>query len=168
MEQEVGLARRISDQLAQRVTMEQIGVNHVAANGNGGEHVAAIKAKEWTAEEREVRRKNALASNQAQHLHPGVYVENWTDEEIALLGQFPDTQVARQTERTVEAVRCKRVKLGLSNPTTTHWNAEGIALLGTMPDTEVAMRLGRSVGSITQKRCKLGIPTARDGRPVLC
>jgi hypothetical protein len=129
-----------------------------AAAAEGAE---AIKAKEWTDEEREARRRNALANDQAQHFRAAVHEETWTEEEITLLGQLPDAKIARKIGRTVSAVRQKREELGRPNPTTTRWNAEGLALLGTMPDDEVAKRLGRSVASITQKRCKLGIPCVR-------
>jgi hypothetical protein len=43
MELEIGLVRKISDQLAQRVTVEEIGVDHVAADANGGEH----RSQDW-------------------------------------------------------------------------------------------------------------------------
>jgi hypothetical protein len=132
-----------------------------AAAAEGAE---AIKAKEWTAEERDAQRQRALDNDQQRHLRAAVREDTWTAEEIALLGQSPDAEVARRTGRTTDAVRQKREDLGRPNPTTTHWNAEGIALLGAMPDDEVAKRLGRSVASVTQKRCKLGIPTAFDGR----
>jgi hypothetical protein len=116
------------------------------------------KTREFTEAERDAKRRIALNNDLQRHLRAAVHEETWTVEEVALLGQLPDAEVARQTGRTTEAVRVKRVRLGLPNPTTTHWNAEGITLLGTMPDAEVARRLGRPLHSVVQKRWKLGIP----------
>ncbi len=129
-----------------------------AAAADGAE---AIKAREWSEEEREVRRENALKNNLAQHLRMAYRDENWTGEEIALLGQLPDTKVARKTGRTQSAVRQKREELGIPNPTSWRWTAEELAFLGTIPDAEVARMLGRSEHSVTQKRWKLGIPCVR-------
>jgi hypothetical protein len=125
---------------------------------------AAMQAREFTKPDREVKRRLAIDNDLQRHLRAVVREETWTEDEIALLGQLSEAVVAKKIGRTAEAVRLKRVKLGLSNPTTTHWNAEEIALLGTMPDEDVAKRLGQSVASVTQKRCKLGIPTMFDGR----
>jgi hypothetical protein len=122
---------------------------------------AAIQARDFTEAERDAKRRIAIDKDLQRHLRAVLREETWTEEEIALSGQLPDAEVARKIGRTAEAVRLKRGKLGLPNPTTTHWNAEGIALLGAMPDDEVAKRLGRSVGSVTQKRCKLGISCVR-------
>jgi hypothetical protein len=124
----------------------------------------AMQARDFTSAEREAKRRLAIDNDLQRHLRAAVHEATWTVEEVALLGQLPDAEVARRTGRTTEAVRQKRERLGLSNPTATHWNAEEIALLGTMPDAEVARRLGRSLGSVTQKRCKLGIPNPLDGR----
>jgi hypothetical protein len=129
-----------------------------AAAADGAE---AVKQKEWTAEERDAKRRLALANNHARHLRGVVREDTWTAEEIALLGQLPDAVVARKIHRTVSAVSQKRERLGLPNPTTSHWNAEGITLLGTMPDDEVAKRLGRSVAWVTMKRWTLEIPCCR-------
>jgi hypothetical protein len=117
-----------------------------------------------TQSERDAKRQIAIDNDLQRHLRAVVLEETWTIEEIGLLGQLPDSEVARKIRRTVEAVRLKREELGRPNPTTTHWNAEATSLLGTMPDDEVAERLDRWVGSVTQKRCKLGIPTAFDSR----
>jgi hypothetical protein len=121
----------------------------------------AIKAKEWTAEEREVRRQNALKNELAQYLRNAPREESWTGEEIALLGRMPDTKVGRKTGRTQSAVRQKREELGIPNPTLWRWTAEELALLGTIPDAELARMLGRSEHSVTQKRWKLGLTCVR-------
>jgi hypothetical protein len=39
----------------------------------------------------------------------------WTADQLSLLGNMPDAQVARRTGRTVSAVRIKRQKLGIPN-----------------------------------------------------
>jgi hypothetical protein len=106
---------------------------------------AAMQAREFTQAERDVKRQLAIDNDLQRHLRAAVREDTWTAEEIALLGQLPDAEVARKIGRTVEAVRLKRMKLGLSNPTTMHWTAEESALLGTMPDDAAANRLGRSV-----------------------
>jgi hypothetical protein len=128
------------------------------------EGAKVIKTREWTEEECEVRRQNALKNDLAQHLRTAHREDTWTQEEIALLGQLPDAKIARRTRRTPSAVRQKREELDILNPTSWHWSAEELALLGTIADTEIAKRLGRSALSVTQKRCKLGIPTPHDGR----
>jgi hypothetical protein len=121
----------------------------------------AIKAKEWTAEEREVRRQIALKNELAKHLRTAYCEETWTKKEIDLLGMPPDTKVARKTGRTHDAVRQKREELGIPNPTSWRWRVEELALLGTRTDAEVARMLGRSEQSVTQKRWKLGVPCVR-------
>jgi hypothetical protein len=122
---------------------------------------AVVRTREFTQAEREAKRRLAIDNDLQRHLRAVVREDIWTEEEIALLGQLPDAKIARKIRRTVEAVRRKRGKLGLANPTTTHWTAEEIALLGTMFDDEVANRLGRSAASVTQKRWKLGISCVR-------
>jgi hypothetical protein len=116
-----------------------------AAAEKGG---AATQGREFTQVERDAQRQRAIDNDLQRHLRGLVREDTWTEEEIALLGQLPDAVVARKIRRTVEAVRLKRGKLSLANPTTTHWTAEGIALPGVMPDTEVAKCLGRSAGSV--------------------
>jgi hypothetical protein len=123
-----------------------------------------IQAREFTQAERDAKRRIAIDKDLQRHLRAAIREDTWTEEEIALLGQVPDTEVERRTGRTAEAVRQKREELGRPHPTTTHWTAEGIALLGILADAQVAKRLGKSPSSVTQKRCKLGIPTACDGR----
>ncbi|HKI32353.1 MAG TPA: hypothetical protein VKA46_10830 [Gemmataceae bacterium] len=125
-----------------------------AAAEKGAEEV---KAREWTEEERERRRRNTVENDLGRHLVTGYHGPLWTREDIALLGTVPDKEIARRTERTVEAVRQKREQLGIPNPAGNRWTAEAVALLGTLPDREVARLLGRSLQSVTQKRCKLRV-----------
>jgi hypothetical protein len=70
----------------------------------------------------------ALDGDKQRFLRAAVRVDTWTEEELAVLGQLPDAEVARKVRRTVSAVRQKREELGRPNPMTTHWNAEEIAL----------------------------------------
>ncbi len=88
----------------------------------------------------------------------------WTPDDIALLGTLPDTEVARRTGRTVNAVRLKREELGIPNQAGNRWRPEDITLLGRLPDREVARSLGRPLHAVTQKRCKLGIPRCENRR----
>ena len=124
----------------------------------------AIKEHEWTEEERERCRQINAEKGLVQNLVLGYHGPLWTPKDIALLGMVPDEDVARQTGRTVEAVRQKREELGIPNPAGNRWRDEDIALLGTLPDREVARLLGRSLQSVTQKRIKLGIANPFDGR----
>jgi hypothetical protein len=129
-----------------------------AATERGAE---AIKAREWTEEDREQRRRNAIENDLGRYLITGYHGPLWTTEEIASLGTAPDGDVARRIGRTANAVRIMRERLGIPRPVGGRWTAEAVALLGKLPDGEVAPRLGRSLSSVTQKRCKLGIPPRR-------
>ena len=72
----------------------------------------AIKRKEFTAEEREVKRQLSIRLNTARHLKPGYHGRWWTKRELAVLGQVPDDAAARQTGRSVNANRQRRELLG--------------------------------------------------------
>ena len=133
----------------------------LAAAEKGAE---AVKAREWTEEERERCRRVNAEKGLAAHLVLGYHGPLWAPEDMSLLGTMPDEEVARRTGRTAGAVRQKREELGIPNPAGNRWTAEGIALLGMLPDREVARRLGRSLQSVTQKRIKLGIGNPFDGR----
>jgi hypothetical protein len=110
----------------------------------------AVKERQWTEEERERCRQVNTEKGLAQNLVTGYHGPLWAPEDIALLGMVADEDVARQTSRTVEAVRQKREEMGIQNSAGNRWRPEEIALLGTMPDREVARRLGRSLQSVTQ------------------
>jgi hypothetical protein len=124
----------------------------------------AMKARAWTDEERERRRQVNAERGLAANLITGYHGPLWAAEDIALLGQVADAELARRTGRTVGAVRQKREELGIPNPAANRWREDELALLGTLPDREVARRLGRSLQSVTQKRTKLGILNPFDGR----
>jgi hypothetical protein len=72
--------------------------------------------------------------------------------------------VAALTGRCENAVRVKRCKLGIPNPSGPGWTAEELDLLGSAPDAEVAARIGRTAGAVTLKRYRLDIPTFCDRR----
>jgi hypothetical protein len=133
----------------------------LAAGRQGAE---AVRAHEWTEDERDRRRHVNAQKGLAANLILGFHGDWWTPEEIVLLGTVPDGRVARRTRRTVNAVRQKRQELGLPNLAGSRWADDELALLGTLPDREVARRLGRSLQSVTQKRCRLGIPNPSYGR----
>jgi hypothetical protein len=68
-----------------------------------------------TDEECDARSRRTLELNLARYLQTGYHGHRWTDAEMALLGMIPDAEVARQVNRTVDAVRQKRQELGLPN-----------------------------------------------------
>jgi hypothetical protein len=62
-------------------------------------------------EQVERRRRTAHEMNLGSFLRKGSYGPWWTKAEESLLKQFPDEEVARRTERSVDAVRQKREAL---------------------------------------------------------
>jgi hypothetical protein len=92
----------------------------------------------------------------------------WPAAHLSLLEKLTDAEVAARTGRGANAVRVKRTKLGIPNPSSAGWTAEELAPLGTAPDAKVAERIGRSEGAVTLKRCRLGIPTCCDRRRDHC
>jgi hypothetical protein len=48
---------------------------------------------------------------------------------LRLLGKMPDAEVAARTGRSENAVRVKRTKLGIPNPSGPGWTVEELALL---------------------------------------
>ncbi len=118
----------------------------------------AIKAKEWSQEERDAITQRNKQRNSAASLSPGYHGEWWSDEELALLGNLPDEEIAELTGRTVDAVRRQRTLRGIKNPFSGGWTAEELALLGTASDEDVGKRIGRSKQACDQKRFALGIP----------
>lgn len=75
---------------------------------------AAMKAREWTEAEREEYRQRANRLNLGRNLQPGYHGQWWTTTELELLGTLPDDVPAEQTGRTVNAVRIKRVRRGIT------------------------------------------------------
>jgi hypothetical protein len=83
----------------------------------------------------------------------------WTRREIEQLGRRPDREVAEALGRSLNAVRLRRIRLGIPNrPPARHvWTPEQIALLGAMTDRELAEKIHRPVKSVTLKRQSLKI-----------
>jgi len=73
-----------------------------------------MQAHEFTKAEREVKRRNALARDQGQHLIPGYHGHWWMAEDLALLGTMPDAELARLLGRTETAVRVRRTRRGIA------------------------------------------------------
>jgi hypothetical protein len=65
----------------------------------------------------ERRRRTAREKHLAQYLRLGYHGPRWTKGDLALLGALTDDEVARRTGRTRDAVRQRREKRGLPNPT---------------------------------------------------
>jgi hypothetical protein len=75
----------------------------------------AVKAREFSEEEREHQRQQTIASGRNKLITPGYNLGPWwKEEEIALLGVVSDEEVAKQTGRSVDAVRRKRNLLGIA------------------------------------------------------
>lgn len=74
-----------------------------------------MKLRDWTDEEREARREQALRLDLGQFIGPGNFAPLWTREELALLGTMPDCEVSKLTDRTENGVRQKRQERGTPN-----------------------------------------------------
>jgi hypothetical protein len=72
---------------------------------------AAMKSKEWTAEE--LDRKSKLSRRLGLRPTGRWAVGGWTDEQRALLGTDDDGVIAARIGRTKGAVRAKRAALGI-------------------------------------------------------
>jgi hypothetical protein len=77
---------------------------------------------------------------------------------------MPDEVLARQTGRTVDAVRCQRTMRGIPKSTGWAWTDAQLALLGKVSDAELAAQTGRTVGAVRCQRTGRGIPSAQDRR----
>jgi hypothetical protein len=77
-----------------------------------------------------------------------------------LLGTASDAQTAKVLNRTEEAIRAKREKLGIPNfiRQGSDWTRDEERFLGTKPDCEVAHILQRSLTAIRTRRCLKRIP----------
>ena len=66
---------------------------------------------------RVARSESAMWSmRRKQHIRRLFRANSWTQVEEALLGTIPDEELARRHRKTASAVRLKRQKLGLPNP----------------------------------------------------
>lgn len=69
-------------------------------------------ARGWSDEERDAIATTSKRLGRRPPLHPGGRV--WTAKELKLLGTASDEEVAVKFGRTVNAVRCKRRKIGIA------------------------------------------------------
>jgi hypothetical protein len=76
-----------------------------AASERGAER---LRGRPLPIDKVERRRRTANELNLGRYLWTGYHGPWWTEDEIALLGQLSDVEVAEQTGRTVDAVRGKR------------------------------------------------------------
>jgi hypothetical protein len=69
-----------------------------------------MAVKEWTAEEREEKRRLAIEGNMGAFLlpHGCKTAPAWTAVELALLGTASDAEVAHRIGKTRDAVRAQR------------------------------------------------------------
>jgi hypothetical protein len=74
------------------------------------------RGKPLPADQVERRRRTAIELGLGRALKPGYHGPWWTEAETAMLGQVSDEEIARQTGRTVNAVRHKRELLGRERP----------------------------------------------------
>jgi hypothetical protein len=83
----------------------------------------------------------------------------WTKQESALLGKYPDAEVARRIHRSIIAVQMRRHLQGIAccSPKIRPWTSSEKALLGKLPDRTVAERLGRTFGAVRGRRILYGL-----------
>ena len=141
-------ATRINNQGSQRLI-------HAAAS-LGAE---AMSQRGLAPEEVEQRRERALQMNLSQYLQPGYPGDWWTDEEMALLGTMVDAEVAKKVDRPVQAVRQKRERMGIPNPTDSprvgprpRWTPEEDQLALTLSIQEAARQTGRTENAVRNRR----------------
>jgi hypothetical protein len=126
--------------------------------------VAKLRGKRLPPGQVERQRQTARKLDRRRHLAAANQERAWPAEHLALLGTLTDAEVAARTGRGENAMRVKRCKLGIPNPSGPGWTEDELALLGTAPDAEVAAEIGRTEGAVTLKRCRLRIATFRDRR----
>lgn len=129
----------------------------------------AMKQKEWTEAEMDVKVVAALRCGTRPGPRWTPATGGWTLDEMALLGTDHDQVIAAHIGRTHRAVTFKRLTLRISafsgNPGNGRpWTKEELRLLGTDQDEAVAEQIGRSVLGVKLKRCELGIALAVDRR----
>jgi hypothetical protein len=74
----------------------------------------AMKQRDWSAEECDMRRQRALDLNYGDRLPHGYNLAPWwSDEELALVGTAPDEEIAAMIGPTIEAVRIMRTRRGI-------------------------------------------------------
>lgn len=83
----------------------------------------------------------------------------WTETELALLGKYPDAEVAARTGHPAGSIKMQRCKLGISccNPKKCAWSSEEDVLLGKLSDREVSRRTQRTFAAVRTRRIARGI-----------
>jgi hypothetical protein len=71
----------------------------------------AVRAREWTPEERERCRQKTRALGLDRNVQPGYHGPLWTPAQLRLLGTEADEVIAARISRTPNAVRVKRTRL---------------------------------------------------------
>jgi hypothetical protein len=130
-----------------------------------------------SAEQVERCRRTAIELGLGRNLRPENHPLRWVEDEIALLGVMPDEEVARLTGRNTDAVRQKREKLGLANPSVppgsrvppVRWTAEEDRLVREVSPAECASRTGRKLTAVYRRHHELHQPERKRlcGRPRL-
>lgn len=93
----------------------------------------------------------------------------WAAQDLALLGQASDRDLAAQLGISTSTVQRKRRRLGLASfgspPTRLEWSEEPLSLLGKVPDVELARCYAISSTAVKAERSRRGIAALRDHRP---
>jgi hypothetical protein len=128
-------------------------------------------------DEVERRRRTAIELDLGRNLRAENHPHHWAEDEVALLGVRPDGEVARLTGRNTDAVRQKREKLGLANPSVppgsrvppVRWTAEEDRLVRELSPGECASRTGRKLTAVYRRRHEPQRPERKRlcGRPRL-
>jgi hypothetical protein len=89
--------------------------------------------------------------------------QEWTDEDIELLGKFTDAEVGKRTGRTSKQVCKKRTWLGITachggRRPKRQWTPDEDALLGTLKDSKVGEMLGIDRQTVAKRRNIFDIP----------
>jgi hypothetical protein len=113
---------------------------------------------EWTTAERRARRRRAITMKLGRNLILGYHGPRWSNEQLAMLPQMSDAQIAARTGRSKNAVRIMRQRLGLPGCGIERrkWTKEELRLLGKLPYTEVARLTGRTPNAVSVMRAKVG------------
>jgi hypothetical protein len=130
---------------------------------------AAVRDKQLSDEECDIRSERAKRLGLRP---PARWTEKngaWAKDELIVLGTSPDGQIAELIGRTLAAVTCKRLSLGIPacsglDGGGVAWTDKEIALLGTDYDEAIAAKIGRTAGAVEQRRGLLKIPPFRDRR----
>lgn len=87
--------------------------------------------------------------------------KHWNSNQLAMLGQVPDDQVARLVGVHVSTVRQERRRRGIPSfqpKPRVVWTEETLKKLGTVSDADLAAEVGCKATAVFKKRQELGIP----------